>query len=776
MLLKSIFITIIFSLSFSLFAQIPVGQWREHLPYNKTIALTTDNNRIYCATPYSIFYYEKNDQSIHKFNSINKLSDIGVSAIEFDVFTNTLVIGYENGNIDLMSKDIVFNMADIKRKPIIGNKKINHILIQNGLAYLSTDFAIVVLDIKKKEIKDTYFIGDNGKSLRINQSLIKDSIYFAATEQGLFYANLNSPNLADFQNWSRDTTLFNSTSEFSCISQYHDQIITVYKGPTYSSDTMYININNTWNKLLPHLTGPVTVLKGIGDTLIIGFEYGMVYYYSNLADSFLVFDYNQVGTSAIMPRPNDAIIDKNHVIWIADEVFALVENSKAWSYKFITPSGPYSKFAWDMSAENGRLWVVSGGYQVTGSNSYLHQGAYEFYDEIWKSYYPGQTHFLDTIYDIVSVEINPQNSNEVYLGTWGQGLIKLVDGKFNKSFDITNSSLQVASNRPGFIGISSMIFDSDGNLWVANTSTPDGISSMSADGKWKSYNLSPFVTEDMTGQIVIDDLNQKWVVLQRGKGILVYNDNSTIDNTSDDRKTLLTGSVGNGALPSSNVFCLAKDHDGEIWVGTAAGVAVFYSPELIFSGNEYDAQQIYVEQSGISQYLLESEEVTSIAIDGANRKWLATRNAGVFLMSSDGTEQIFNFTTENSPILSNNILKIEIDHISGEVYFATENGVISYRSDATLGAEVQENLNVFPNPVRPEYDGLITISGLVNNANIKITDVNGNLVYQATANGGTMTWNGKTTDGSRAATGIYLVFSTNDDGTEKTVSKILFIK
>ncbi len=767
-----IFIILISSTGFS---QIPVGFWREHLPYKQGIAVADDgNNRVYCATPFSLFYYNRDDHSINKISSVNKLSDIGVSTIAFDKETKTLIIGYQNGNIDLLRDDVVFNISDIKRKQIIGSKNINHIMIHDGNAYLSTAFGIVVLDLKRREIKDTYFIGENGKSLNINKVIADDDSLYAVTEGGLYRASLSDPNLANFQNWYLDSLLPNFNKDFNQITKYKNKLIVNSAGKAYGTDTMYQYENGKWSKFKSHINQPVMVLKTYGDTLIVGKKYGFLYYFNDLKDSTNVYTYNQPENN-ILPMANDIIIDYKNIAWIADDIRGLVENWKEWGFVVITPSGPSSKFAWGMDLVNSNLWVVSGAYQSTGANSFLRKGVYNFRNEEWTSYDAATTGVFDTINDVVSVAVNPKNPDEVYIGTWGQGLLKIAGGEVVKVYDPSNSSLEYHSLRPGFCAVGGLKFDMEGNLWVSNSSTPNGLSKLTPAGDWKSYSLAPYVSDDITGAVEIDDLNQKWIVLPRGKGILVYNDNFTPDNPWDDRKTVVNGLKGQGGLPSSTVLSIAKDLDGEIWVGTAKGVAVFYSPELVFSGNDYDAQQIYIEQEGISQYLLESEEVSAVAIDGANRKWFGTRNAGVFLMSDDGTEQIHHFNTSNSPLLSDNIYDIAIDHKTGEVFFATEKGIISYRSDATQGAETHDSVKVFPNPVRPEYNGLITISGLVTNAYVKITDIQGSVIYEATANGGTVTWNGKNYSGDRAATGVYLVFSTSDDGTETKVAKILFI-
>ena len=275
--------------------------------------------------------------------------------------------------------------------------------------------------------------------------------------------------------------------------------------------------------------------------------------------------------------------------------------------------------------------------------------------------------------------------------------------------------------------------------------------------------------------MLIDSWGQKWGVLGRDGGLFVYNDNNTIDNPADDQYKILNTAIGNGALPTTSVFSIAEDLDGEIWVGTDKGIGVFYNPSSVFSGGNFDAQQILIQEGDYGQYLLSEEKVKCITIDGANRKWIGTEKSGVFLLSEEGTEEILHFTTENSPLFSNNIIDIAINPENGEVFIGTEKGLISYRSDATEGATTQEKTHVFPNPVRKSYSGPIAISGLVADANIKITDIDGNLVFEDFAKGGQAIWNGKNKNGERASTGVYLVFSTDINGIEKTVSKILFI-
>ncbi|MBN2747219.1 MAG: hypothetical protein JXR34_10880, partial [Bacteroidales bacterium] len=408
-LLTIVFLLIPFVYS-PLQAQISVGQWREHLPYNNVIALAEDGiDRIYCATPFSLFYYSRTDQNITKLNRINKLSDLGVSAIAFDPTTKILVIGYVNGNLDLLKNDLISNLADIKRKQIVGSKNINHILIFDSKAYLSTDFGIVVLNLKRSEIEDTYLIGENGSSLSVNQTVVHADSIFAATATGIKCAPLNGANLADFTSWNAITNIPNSSSEFHCMAVHHNELIVAFKGKTYATDTLFIRKNNQWEYLFPHLHGPFTSVHSFGDSLLISSYFGFSVYFNNLFDSIVVFDFNQSGQGVIMPQPNNLLVDNDNNIWIADRINGLVFNPRTWFFQFIIPSGPFSEFSWDLSVENSNLWVATGGYQSTGTNSYLRKGFYRFEDEKWTSWTAANTDFLDTIDDIVSVAVNPAN-------------------------------------------------------------------------------------------------------------------------------------------------------------------------------------------------------------------------------------------------------------------------------------------------------------------------------------------------------------------------------
>jgi len=327
--------------------------------------------------------------------------------------------------------------------------------------------------------------------------------------------------------------------------------------------------------------------------------------------------------------------------------------------------------------------------------------------------------------------------------------------------------------------ISGLDYDDQHNLWVANTSAPDIISVMKNDGQWRSFNLGGTLSATDVGKLMVDKSNQKWIIKRTDGYIIVFNDNNTIDNPNDDKVKVLSSSTGNGGIAGSKVYSMAIDQDGEIWVGTDKGINVFYSPENIFeSGVNSDAQQILVPRndgSGLADILLETETVTAITIDGANNKWIGTDRAGVFYISSDGIRQLAHFTTANSPLLSNSIAGIAIND-DGEVFFGTAKGIISYRGTATPPPPPGSSVYAYPNPVRPEYHGVIAIKGVANKSSVKITDTSGNLVFETRSEGGQAVWDGKNFDGREAASGVYLVFITNNDGSEKLATKILIIR
>jgi hypothetical protein len=254
----------------------------------------------------------------------------------------------------------------------------------------------------------------------------------------------------------------------------------------------------------------------------------------------------------------------------------------------------------------------------------------------------------------------------------------------------------------------------------------------------------------------------------------VYNDNKTPSTTFDDTYTLLLSGKGAGGLADNEVYCLANDKSGSIWIGTKNGISIVSCPSQVIAGT-CEAENRIVQYDDFAGYLFQGEVVKTIAVDGANRKWIGTNN-GVWLISADGDKIVNRFTADNSPLPSNIIQKITINPATGDVYIGTEEGLVSYRGTATDGGKENKDVLVFPNPIKSGYNGTIAIKGLVENADVRITDISGQLVYRTKALGGQAVWNGLDYTGRRPQSGVYLVFTTNKDGSQTNVAKMVFME
>ncbi len=754
-------------------AQIAIEEWRDHLPYNRTIGVENAGDIVYAATPFSLFYYNKNDKSITRLSKVNGLSDVGISAIGYSRDYDVLLIAYSNTNIDLIKGDEIINISDIKREQILGNKTINNIYYRDSLAYLACGFGIVVLDVKNEEFPEpTYYIGPSGSQVNVLDITSSPDTLYAATETGIYKAALSNPNLADFNAWSRDQQLY-PNSAFNTIGYFSNRLMANLSLEGYSTDTLYSYdyASHTWSKMPGMDNGTKYQIRPVDNQLLIVSNFKVYQYDTGFNLTRSVYQANGEILST-----RDATIDQENYLWIADYSRGLIRTTDGQDAEIINPNGPFSTNTFDMDISNGDLWVASGGHGADWGKRYISSGIYNFSNESWKNYNRNDGYqVFDSISDMTCVAADPQVTGHAFAGTWGGGIIEFADGEVVNVYDTTNSSLQQWP-LANYVAVSGLGYDSYHNLWAVNSGAPNILSVKKNNGEWRSFNLGSSATGIDAGKMMIDSYNQKWIMVRsQNAKVLVYTDNNTIDDPSDDLVRTLTSVTGNGSLPGNRINCLAEDQDGEVWIGSDEGIGVIYSPGNVFTGGNFDAQRILVEVGGYVQYLLESESVSAIAVDGDNRKWVGTERAGVFLLSPDGTEEIHHFTEENSPLFSNLIVDISINGETGEVFFATDRGIISYKSTATNGGKTNTDVVAYPNPVHEGYAGTIAIRGLVKNADVKITDVSGNLIYATKAEGGQAIWKGTNFDGRKAATGVYLVFATDESGNESIVTKILFI-
>tara|TARA_B110000967_G_scaffold135147_1_gene137951 strand:+ start:623 stop:2815 length:2193 start_codon:yes stop_codon:yes gene_type:complete len=723
-------------LLFPLLAQaqdVPIGLWKDYQSYNSASYITEAGNKIYCVTNGGLFYINKDDNTINRMSKVTGLSDVGIKRIAYDIDSESTIITYENCNIDLLKNNRIINISDIKRKEIIGSKFINNIILKEGIAYLSCTFGLVLLDIEKEEIKDTYKIGENGDFKGINSCAFNTLNIVVASEGGVYFADINSENLFDYNSWTLDPIL---TENYWHIFAIEDSIWTGDTNSFLNNNLLILSNNDT---LLVY-----TNLLAIPDTLINNKLEDVNFTYTDTEDN----------------------------LWVADAkngLLKFVNNNFQESY---VPDGPQENTIFSLEFLSDKLYLSHGGHINYGS-LWNRNGAsvMNTYDD-WRNF---DYYELKNARDIVEVA---EYNGTAYFASYYNGIIEVRDDEVIErySYNNTNGGLDTIGDwqNDKKMAIADLKFDDFGNMWGLVSRVNNPLFVKTKNSEWYNFQLSPtqYFHYD---EILIDDNNQKWGIMGRNNGLFVYNDNNTITDESDDQYKFLNTNTGAGNLPSMNIYSFANDLDGEIWVGSDKGIAVFYNPSAIFSGSNFDAQQILIQEGEYGQYLLSEEKVKCITIDGANRKWIGTEKSGVFLLSEDGVGEIQHFTADNSPLFSNNIIDITINPENGEVFIGTEKGLISYRSDATTGTKIQEETYVFPNPVRESYNGPIAINGLVTNANIKITDIDGNLVFEDFAKGGQAIWNGKNKNGDRASSGVYLVFSTDINGLEKMVSKIMFI-
>lgn len=753
---------------------LPIGSWSIHLPYFECESVTSSSYAVWAATDNSLFKLNRADFTTEKITKIEGLSDLTIGTIAYNPFNDVLVVGYQSGNLDIIKGNKIYNLPDIKRSQIVANKAINNIYFIGNLAYLSTGFGIVVVDTDRNEIKDTYLIGVLGAYLAIYDITSDGTTIYAASATGIHRALLNDPFLANYASW----TMMNGipVGVYNNVEMFNGDLLAVRSVHissgliTYGLDLVfqYYQTTSTWDTIFDSLT--IRDLTVTSSYIWVAEAFSVMRWDHSFGNLFIWVDPD------FPPLVNDIEPDADGTVWYVDNYYGLIHMQNTFSGQQYVPNGPVSTSAAAMDFSNGKLCVVPGGHNDAWGNIYNRDGISQYENGSWTVMKKEVVTALDTLIDINFCEIDPADNRHVWAGSWGKGLIEIMDNNIVAIYNEGNSILESKIEYP-WVGIGGMEYDENGNLWIINSHKSTCLKVKKADNTWAQFDFQGLINNGTTvTDLMITENGYKWIILPgNGQGMMVFDDRETIDNTNDDRKIRLGFSTGTGALPGTEVRCMVEDKDNEVWVGTDKGIAVFYCAETIFNSGGCDAQQILIQQGSYTQILMESQVVTAIAVDGANRKWIGTESGGVFLMSEDGTEEILHFTADNSPLLNDNITGVTVDPISGEVYFSTGKGICSYKSDAVDGEDIMGDVYAYPNPVRPDYHGPIAIRGLVQDADVKITDVAGNLIYETTALGGQAIWDGNNFKGERAASGVYLVFITNEDGTQKKVTKILLM-
>lgn len=542
-------------------------------------------------------------------------------------------------------------------------------------------------------------------------------------------------------------------------------------------DTLCVSFGDEWMET-DHTYQSVRDMFVQRDTLIICNWNTVELLSPDLTRIYLAYWYSSGQT----PDARECVLDGDR-IWVADCAFGLVYNNMTYySHHFYAADGPYDDYVEHLDSRNGVVAAVHGtrkgstayapGYRYPALSWFENQ-EWQFNATDFRNWDPAHTTF-----DLTRVAINPKHEEEWAVASWGNGVFKCKDHRVVEHYNADNSPL---NDMAGMTFVSGLQYDKKGNLWMTNSYCNTMLKMLATDGTWYSYNITSNIgasdlEEVVAENLLIDSRGYKWVNFPRGASdyhLIAFTDNGTYDNLGDDRLMRIDMNAA-AEVSSSTVYCMAEDIDGEIWIGTDKGVKVIYYPSKVFDGNVYP-RNILLEQDGYVSVLFEYEDVTAIAVDGANRKWIGTGKAGVFLMSENGQEQLLHFTAEDHPLFSNQIVDICVNQFTGEVFFATDKGLVSYKGTATGGFDTYEDLLVYPNPVPHDYTGAVSVNGLKANSLCKITDSSGKLVWQGYSDGGQLVWYCKDHYGNRPATGVYYIMASDEDGKEKIVSKFVFI-
>jgi hypothetical protein len=719
--------------------EIPIGTWRMHLSYNTINSIAIGNDKVFGAAENSVMIFDKTDNSIDTYSKLNGLTGAGISFINYNQTSGQLLITYNDGNIDIIKGNSVSNFDRLKNSnEIIGSKKINHIIFNNSVAYMAADYGVVVFDLSRNEVKETWRdLSATGSNLKIFQSAILGDTIFLATEKGVLAGNLNN-NLLDYNNWKRfDQGSF--TGNVRSIATFNGKVYA-----TVNNNGIYNYSNGAWTKELFLQNLVFTSLTSGTANLLITEDTNL---WRLSASNVLT----QV-TDAAITKPLAAAQDGNGKTWIGDAINGLISDISGGFVSYL-PNGPVSSSSFRLKYYNKVMYSLPGGPSDGFAARNNGSGFDSFLNGQW-------TNHPSSIKDVTDIDFMLDKS---YFSSFGYGVEEQDVQNNVQIFDESNSTLVNVNPPSRFVNVTAIENSSDG-LWAANYGTMNSLHLLDKNQTWHSFSFASVATRYPT-DLLIDDNNFVWMLLNptQGGGVLVF-------DHANNQSTYLTDLVGSGGLPSKAVRSVALDRDGYVWVGTDAGVAYFFDSQEVFT-NSIDAIKPIFD----NRFLLKSEKIRSIAIDGGNRKWMGTEN-GVWLFNPTGEELIYNFTAENSPLISNIINDIEVNDDTGEVFFATDKGIVSYRSGATKGTSSFQSIKIFPNPVTAQFTGTIGISGLATDAVVKVTDVSGKLIWQTQASGGTATWNLQDIQGRKVATGIYLVFAATQDTAENVVGKIAIVE
>lgn len=761
--MKKVFATWLLMISLLASGQdIPIGAWRTHFAKRLAVAGAVVDDEIFVACEMGMYSYNLKTKEYKSFSKVEGMASYQVNKMVYDKTSKNLIIAYNDGNIDFYKDGVFTNLSNFYYYDFPGSKATNHINVVGNLVYLSTDAGLLVIDIAKQEFKDTYAnIGTNGTLVSVNSSLVKDDSLFLATSMGMMVGKLSpSVNLQNYNKWytypsvepnkgAKSIVNFRGTI-YSIINKNFYQIATTQ---AIISDKLSLYDDNSEPKFL----------QVIEDSIYLGYDFII---------KALDKNFNGRGMDQSYIREIYCVGGQYYFVTALNGLVLKNQNGD----QSLVPSSPYYNYAAKINFFDKKVFVAPAYVSPVVIDFLIPTGFYIFDNYSWTNVLQNENGrpYYRSVFDL-----HLKGDSLLIANNFGVAKIKYDSLKGGKLYGIRNTNLSALND--DLTMITDIDEDSKGNVFVSQAMRRVGEYSFFKESSKVGNNYTLYTQDPANGRLtrrlVIDDNDYKWLVPMRviqaegeyyyGKGVTVYNDEYAA------KYRVLNTEAGRGKLTDNNVNTVCKTRNGEMWIGTDNGVCVIDDPTRIFSNTYIPDARLPVYDS---RALLRNKSVDVITVDAANRKWIATNGDGVWLFNANGDSLIHQFNTSNSPLPSNRIYDIAVNPQNGEVYFATDKGLVSYRSDATEPNIIEDveiyKVKAFPNPVRPDYDGTIAMAGLGPNAIVRITDISGKLVYETRANGGTATWDGKTRNGERVASGIYIVFSATDEGQMGIVTKI----
>lgn len=747
MMKKNIVILFFIFSWFVLKAQTNNGKWSDLFSYNNVLAFKENNGKIMAATENGVFYYDTSTGEIKKLSKVNGLHEVKISAFDYNPATNTALIGYQSGNLDVVTDEGVTYIVDIPlSQSYTGSKTINNISINGDKAVLSVGYGVSIFNLSKKEFGDTCFFFNGATYDKAIEATIKDNVVYTVTGNGLKYHPLDVT-FSVYGGWSTAAGSYTQVDSSA-------NLLTV--GSPY---TVYFGNIGTFNALPQNFTN-VKDIKVTAANIIV-------------ADQARVYVYNLSGILQKTVDISDEINTANIVngkIYTGTKYSGILDETNT-SYK---PDGPYSNVSYKLNILGNQIWVATGG-RDSGYNApfYSGLGYYHFDGAKWN--YPDYFKTSTFNWNILDVVPNPVKPTEVYFTNYSffpgqKGIYKMDNNTFVKAYFQNDSN--VYTNR-----IVGCTFDEQNQLFcsvgfINNPNQP------SAGFYYYNTTSDAFVLVPVINAYRVQGVFAKdgilWIPspLYNGGGLISYNYNFTPSQLNDDVYKMVNKSSG---MPEDGVICFAIDKNDDAWIGGYTGLRVLPNASDAVNGTP-KADPIIITQNNIPEELFKDLKIISIDVDSGNQKWVSVDGGGVFYLSADGEKTLAHFSKVNSPLPSDTVTDIKVDQKTGKVYFCTYDGIVVYQGDVINITSNFGTVKVYPNPVvSSQYKGNVKITGLAEKTNIRITDAVGNVVHQAVARGGYYEWNLNNQKGKRVASGIYFVLMTNEDGTDTATAKIAVV-